>query len=287
MARIQDILAESQPYSFEFFPPKTDEAAERLKTTLLELEPLRPGFVSVTYGAGGSTRERTHELVVRINNETSMTAMAHLACAAHSRLELIEIIERYRAAGIENILALGGDPPSGSKLARGELRHALELVELIRSVGDFGLGVAVYPSPHPRSASYEDDRARAAEKLDRADFAITQFFFDAEQYFDLVESLRERGVDKPVVPGIMPVLSLEATRRMAELQGSEFPRWLLDRLTVEGTDPALIREAGITEATRLCASLIDAGAPGLHFYTLNGSTATREIASRLAARELT
>ncbi len=281
VAQIHDILAESQCYSFEFFPPKTDEAAQQLESTLRELEPLNPGFVSVTYGAGGSTRERTHNLVLTINDGTTMTAMAHLTCAAHTRAELVEIVELYGSAGVENILALGGDPPKDDGLQRGELTYAFELVELIRSVGTFSIGVAAYPTPHPRARSHAEDRARTAEKLAQADFAVTQFFFEEEQYFELVGDLASRGVEKPVVPGIMPVLSLQATRRMAELQGSEFPERLLKQLTADGDDPAAIRAAGIAEATRLCTALLEAGAPGLHFYTLNGSTATREIVSRL------
>ena len=281
MAQISDILAQASCYSFEFFPPKTDEAADRLETALGELEPLNPGFVSVTYGAGGSTRERTHELVLRINDRTSMTAMAHLTCAAHTRAELVEIVDRYERSSIENILALGGDPPKDADTPRGELTYALELVELIRAVGDFSIGVAAYPQPHARALSHADDRARTAEKLAHADFAITNFFFEAEQYFDLVESLAERGIEKPVVPGIMPVLSISATKRMAEMQGSPFPEWLFKRLTASGEDPETIRNAGIEEATRLCGELLAAGVPGLHFYTLNGSTATREIVGRL------
>ncbi|MFQ5425724.1 MAG: methylenetetrahydrofolate reductase [Gaiellales bacterium] len=281
MAKIRDILARSRSYSFEFFPPKTDEAAAQLDQTLHDLEPLRPSYVSVTYGAGGSTRERTHDLVLRLNRETSMLAMAHLTCAAHTRRDLAAVTERYRDEGVENILALGGDLPAGADAAPGELTYAIELVRLIREIGDFSIGVAAYPEPHPRSPDLGTDRARTAEKLLEADFAITQFFFESDRYFDLVEGLRARGVDKPVIPGIMPVLSLAATSRMAELQGSEFPSWLYERLTRGGDDPAAVRRVGIEEATRLCRELVDGGAPGLHFYTLNGSTATREIYSRL------
>src|SRR5260221_851722 len=176
MAKIVDIFEAGPSSSFEFFPPKTPAAEEQLEQALLELEPLRPSFVSVTYGAGGSTRERTHELVARINNETPMTAMAHLTCAAHARSELEDIVSRYRDAGIENILALGGDPPKDLDLPPGELQHAVELVRLIRGVGDFSIGVAAHPEPHPRSPSVESDRRHTAEKLAEADFAITQFF---------------------------------------------------------------------------------------------------------------
>jgi methylenetetrahydrofolate reductase (NADPH) len=284
MAKIVDILASGPSSSFEFFPPKTPAAEAQLEQALEELEPLGPSFVSVTYGAGGSTRERTHDLVVRINRDTSMTAMAHLTCAAHTRAELVEIITRYRDAGVDNILALGGDPPKDLDLPPGELHYAVELVHLIRDVGDFSVGVAAHPEPHPRSPSRESDRRHTAEKLRAADFAITQFFFDSAHYFELVESLRTLGVDKPVIAGIMPATSLGSIKRMSEMQGSEFPQWLADKLNAVGEDPAEVRKVGIAEATKLCAALLEGGAPGLHFYTLNRSTATREIYENLGLR---
>jgi methylenetetrahydrofolate reductase (NADPH) len=279
--KISEILQRGPSFSFEFFPPRDEKMEAVLERTLLELEPLAPSYVSVTYGAGGTTRERTHELVVGIDRDTTMTAMAHLTCAAHARAELVEIVSRYRDAGIDNILALGGDPPKDLDLPPGELQHAIELVHLIREVGDFSIGVAAHPEPHPRSPSRESDRQRTAEKLSAADFAITQFFFDAGHYFDLVESLRALGVDKPVIAGIMPVTSLGGIKRMSELQGSEFPAWLAAKLEAVGDDPAAVRAVGIAEATRLCATLLEGGAPGLHFYTLNRSTATREIYENL------
>jgi len=282
MAKIIDILRHGgRTISFEFFPPPTDEAMATLERTLAELEPLGPSYVSVTYGAGGSTRERTHDLVVRINAETTMTAMAHLTCAAHTRPELVDIVTRYRDAGVENILALGGDPPKDLGLPPGELSYAVELVQLVRDIGDFCVGVAAHPEPHPRSASVESDRRHTAAKIAEADFAITQFFFDARHYFDLIESLRALGVDKPVIPGIMPVLSLAGTKRMSEMQGSEFPDWFMKKLRAVEDDAAAVRQIGIDEATRLCRELLDGGAPGLHFYTLNRSTATREIYDNL------
>ena len=279
--KISEILRFGTSYSFEFSPPRSDEMEAVLARTLRNLEPLRPSYVSVTYGAGGSTRERTHELVVDINTNTSMTAMAHLTCAAHTRAQLSEIVSRYREAGIENVLALGGDPPKDLDLPPGELHYAVELVRLVREHGDFCVGVAAHPEPHPRSQSLETDRRHTAEKLREADFAITQFFFDARHYFDLVESLRSLGVDKPVIAGIMPVTSLRSVARMAELQGSEFPRWLAERLEAVGDDPAEVRKVGVEEATRLCQTLLDGGVPGLHFYTLNRSNATREIYQQL------
>jgi methylenetetrahydrofolate reductase (NADPH) len=283
--KISEILKTGPSFSFEFFPPRDEKMEGVLAQTLRDLEPLRPSYVSVTYGAGGTTRERTHDLVVAINGDTSMTAMAHLTCAAHTRTELVEIVRRYHAAGVDNILALGGDPPKDLDLPPGELHYAVELVELIREVGDFSVGVAAHPEPHPRSPNRESDRRHTAAKLAAADFAITQFFFDPAHYFDLVESLRALGVDKPVIAGIMPATSLASIKRMAEMQGSEFPKWLADKLHAVGDDPAAVRAVGIAEATRLCAALLDGGAPGLHFYTLNRSTATREIYENLGLRE--
>lgn len=279
--KIHENLRSGTSYSFEFSPPRDDEMEAVLARTLRRLEPLHPSYVSVTYGAGGSTRERTHGLVVEINRNTSMTAMAHLTCAAHRRDELVDIITRYRDAGIENILALGGDPPKDLDLPPGELSYAIDLVRLVREQGDFSVGVAAHPEPHPRSENLESDRRHMAEKLSEADFAITQFFFDARHYFDLVESLHALGVDKPVIAGIMPVTSLRLVSRMAEMQGSEFPQWLGEKLEAVGDDPAAVRAVGVEEATKLCQTLLDGGVPGLHFYTLNRSNATREIYEQL------
>jgi methylenetetrahydrofolate reductase (NADPH) len=282
VTKIADILnRHERTVSFEFSPPRTDEAMATLEQTLVDLEPLGPSYVSVTYGAGGTTRERTHEIVTRINRETSMTAMAHLTCCAHTRSELVEIITRYRDAGVENLLALRGDPPKDLGLPPGELDYALDLVRLIRELGDFSVGVAAHPEPHPRSPSREADRLHTAEKLREADFAITQFFFDAHHYFELVESLHALGVDKPVIPGILPVLSIAATKRMADMQGSEFPAWFMAKLEAVQDDPKEVRRIGIEEATKLCQELLDGGAPGLHFYTMNFSKATREIYANL------
>jgi methylenetetrahydrofolate reductase (NADPH) len=285
MTKIADVLAQGRCYSFEFFPPRTDDMEATLRQTLVDLEPLGPSYVSVTYGAGGTTRERTHDIVVDILRNTAMIPMAHLTCAAHTRDELTEVVTRYHDAGIENILALGGDPPADLDLPPGELHYASELVELIRGVGDFSIGVAAHPEPHPKSESHDTDRYWTAQKLALADFAITQFFFDAAHYFDLIDGLRAHGVDKPVIPGIMPVTNIKSIERMTQLQGSEFPQWLADKLHAVEDDPAAVREVGIQEATRLCQELLDGGAPGLHFYTLNRSPATRDIFTRLGLRE--
>jgi methylenetetrahydrofolate reductase (NADPH) len=275
--KIAEILAQGPSYSFEFFPPRTEKAEIALTRALEELEPLGPSYVSVTYGAGGSTRDKTHDIVTGILRDTGMTPMAHLTCVGHTRAQLEEIVTRYRDAGIENILALGGDPPADTELPPSELDYAVELVHLIRGIGDFSIGVAAHPEPHPRSESRESDRRHTAAKLAEADFAITQFFFDAEHYFDLVNTLRELGVDKPVIPGIMPATTIGSIKRMAQMQGSEFPRWLAAKLEAVADDPDAVFQVGVEEATKLARALLDGGAPGLHFYTLNRSTATRQI----------
>jgi len=277
MSTVAALLAAGTTYSFEFFPPRDDEAEAQLARTLGELEPLGPSFVSITYGAGGSTRERTHGLVVDTLRRTTMTPMAHLTCVGHRRAELVDILERYRQDGVENILALRGDPPAGTGFSDGDLRHALELVELARELGPFSIGVAAHPEGHPQAADRATDRRHLAVKLARADFAVTQFFFRCSDYLTLVDDLVALGVDKPVVPGIMPVTNVAQIERFAALSGAEVPAGLRARLHAAAHDPAEVRRIGVAAATELCAELLAAGAPGLHFYTLNRSTATREI----------
>jgi methylenetetrahydrofolate reductase (NADPH) len=280
MARVSDLLAAGRTYSFEFFPPKTDGAQLSLGHTIAELEPLAPSFVSVTYGAGGSTRARTHEIVTWVRRETSITPMAHLTCQGHTRAEIGEILAGYRAAGIENILALGGDAPGDpSDDGQSDYRYASDLIEDI-ATADFSIGVAAHPEVHPNSPDRATDRRMLAAKLAAADFAITQFFFEAHHYFELVDELAALGVDKPVLPGIMPITNASQVRRMAQLSGAEVPAWLVDRLDVVD-DPAEIRRIGVEVASTLCAELLDRGAPGLHLYTLNRSTASREIYANL------
>ncbi len=281
MTKIVDIIGAGPSYSFEFFPPKTPAAERTLEQTLRDLEPLHPSFVSVTYGAGGSTREMTHEIVVRINRETSLTAMAHLTCAAHTRDDLTAIITRYAGAGVENILALGGDPPKELNLPPGELAHATELVQLVRELGDFSVGVAVHPEGHPASGNKTDDRRRQAEKLAMADFGLSQFFFEPDVWFAFLDDLREHGVTTPVIPGIMPVTNVKSAKRMAEMSGADFPRWLEDRLRACEDDEAAMHAIGVEAATELCRQLMDGGVTSFHFYTLNRSPATREIYTNL------
>ena len=271
------LLAAGTTYSFEFFPPRDDSAEAQLARTLRELEPLRPSFVSITYGAGGSTRDRTHGLVVDILRRTTMTPMAHLTCVGHHRAELADILERYRNDGVSNVLALRGDLPAGADLPAGDLRHAVELVDLAREIGGFSIGVAAHPEGHPQAPDRTTDRRHLAAKLARADFAVTQFFFRCEDYIRLVDDLAALGVDKPVIPGIMPVTNVAQVERFAALSGTEVPAGLRTRLHTAAADPAEVRRIGVAAATDLCAELLAAGAPGLHFYTLNRSTATREI----------
>jgi methylenetetrahydrofolate reductase (NADPH) len=282
MTRIADLLAKGRTYSFEFFPPKSDAEQATLVKTLRDLEPLGPSFVSVTYRGGAESRQRTFDLVTGMLRTTTLVPMAHLICVAHTRLELAEILVAYRSAGVENLMALGGDPPADPNDGLGELPHASELVELARAIGGFSVGVAAQPGGHPLSADLSTDRDHLAAKLSLADFAISQFFFEAPEYADLVAGMAARGVDKPVLPGIMPVTSLSSIPRMATM-GAAVPTWMVGRLEEadrRGGQEAVKRE-GVAVATELCEQLLDMGVPGLHFYTLNRSNATREIYSAL------
>ena len=276
------LLAEGPTVSFEFFPPRSEEAAATLRRTIAELAPLEPSFVSVTYGAGGSTRELTHRLVVDLLAD-GINPVAHLTAVEHTVDELTTIVTGYHDAGVRNVLALRGDAPAGVEEPMRALEHAVDLVHLVRDVvGEGGsIGVAAHPEGHPAATSLADDRRHLAAKLEAADYAVTQFFFEAADYLRLVEDLDALGCRRPVLPGIMPVTNLAQIERFAALSGATFPAWLADRLTAVGDDPAAVRGVGVEVATQLCADLMDAGAPGLHFYTLNRSTATREVAANL------
>ena len=280
MAKIAALLAAGRTFSFEFFPPKTDAEQATLARTLIELQPLEPSFVSVTYRGGRSSRQRTHDLVVGMLRTTTLTPMAHLICVAHTRLELAEILVDFRKAGVENLMALGGDPPTDPDATEGELANAIELVELARAIGGFSIGVAAHPLGHPRSPDLATDRDRLVEKMALADFAATQFFFGVEEYLRLVDDLAERGMQKPVVPGIMPITTLASVPRMAEM-GAAVPPEMVARLESFAGDAEDVRRCGVEMATELCEKLLAEGAPGLHFYTLNRSTATREIYASL------
>jgi methylenetetrahydrofolate reductase (NADPH) len=284
---VRDLIdAGEKSFSFEFFPPK-DEAGERqLWKALRELETLHPTFVSVTYGAGGSTRDRTVRVTQRIAADTSMTPLAHLTCVDHSRETLRSIIGSYADAGVRNVLALRGDPregPTAPYVPHPEgLRYAVELVELVRSLGDFCVGVAAFPEGHPSAESLDADARVLAEKAHAgAEFAITQLFFRADDYFRLADRVSALGVDIPIIPGIMPITNLSQIRRMAELSGAELPPEVVERVARHGDDAIAVRNEGILIATELCDTLLAGGAPGLHFYTLNRSKATREIYANL------
>ena len=279
---VAELLADGPTVSFEFFPPRTDEAAATLRTAIAELAPLEPSFVSVTYGAGGSTRELTRRLVVDLLAD-GINPVAHLTAVEHTVDELTGIVDGYRAAGVRNVLALRGDAPNGVEEPVRALEHAVDLVQLVRATAGPGpsVGVAAHPEGHPAATSLADDRRHLAAKLEAADFAVTQFFFAAEDYLRLVEDLAALDCGKPVLPGIMPVTNLAQIERFAALSGATFPAWLAQRLHAVGDDPAAVRAVGVEVATELCADLMDAGAPGLHFYTLNRSTATREVAENL------
>jgi methylenetetrahydrofolate reductase (NADPH) len=285
MAKIADLLASGRTFSFEFFPPKSDAEQATLVKALHELQPLEPSFVSVTYRGGRSSRQRTHDLVVGMLKTTSLTPMAHLICVAHTRLELAEILVDFRKAGIDNLMALGGDPPTDADAIEGELMNAIELVELARAIGGFSIGVAAHPAGHPRSADLEIDRRYLVAKMALADFAITQFFFEVDDYLRLVDQLSAQGMDKPVVPGIMPVTNLASVPRMA-VMGGAVPARMVARLEQAGSDDA-VRRTGIELATELCEKLLAEGAPGLHFYTLNRSAATREVYTSLGLHSTT
>lgn len=279
MAKIADLLAAGRTFSFEFFPPKSDAELRTLANTIHDLQELEPSFVSVTYRGGRSSRQRTISLVSGMLRTTTLTPMAHLICVAHSRLELADILVELRKAGVENLMALGGDPPTDPDAEEGELAYAHELVDLARAIGGFSIGVAAHPVGHPRSPDLPTDRRHLATKLELADFAVTQFFFEADQYFSLVEELAALGQHKPVLPGIMPVTAKGSIPRMATM-GAAVPGWMAERY--EGIDdPVEARHVGVELATELCQAVLDKGAPGLHFYTLNRSTATREIYENL------
>ena len=274
-------------YSFEFFPPKDIEGQERLWLAIQSLASISPDFISVTYGAGGSTRDRTIDITSQITARTQIPAVAHLTCVGSTRDELIEILARYKQAGISNILALRGDPTGGPRApwtpTPGGLNHADELVRLAMEVGGFSIGVAAFPDGHPASNGNlnQDVEVLLRKEALGASFATTQFFFEVDKWESLVERLRARGSTMPIIPGILPVTNVKQLNRMSELSGTPIPQHISELFLAVESDPESVKKLGIQIATQLCQDLLRAGAPGLHFYTMNTSSATREIYSQI------
>ncbi|MBN9684353.1 MULTISPECIES: methylenetetrahydrofolate reductase [NAD(P)H] [unclassified Corallococcus] len=288
--KIRNCLNPSKPsFSFEFFPPKTDAGVASLLRTVEELAPLDPGFVSVTYGAGGSTRDRTVDLVTHIKQKTGIEAMAHLTCVGHTRDELRDVLRRLDAAGIENVLLLRGDPPQGQTTFEpvpGGFRYAEELVRFVREEDfNFCLGGACYPEGHVETASREDDLKHLKAKVDAGmDFVVTQLFFDNAFYFDFVERARRMGINVPIVPGIMPITNYEQVQRFTRMCGATVPMRLALQMERVKDQPDAVVQLGVAHATVQCMELLARGVPGIHFYTLNKSPATRMIVGALKGR---
>jgi methylenetetrahydrofolate reductase (NADPH) len=286
--RIDSILGEHRPvFSFEFFPPKTDDGQRTLAGTLEVLARDAPDYVSVTYGAGGATRNRTVEITKTIKQDLGIEAMAHLSCVGEPSGRLVEILEEFRSAGIENVLALRGDPPRGATEWTphpGGLTYSVDLIRLIRERFDFCVGAACFPEVHPDAPDRASDLRYAKEKVDAgAGFLITQLFFDNDLYFDYVEDARAAGIEVPVIPGIMPITNLSQIKRFTEMCGATIPEELERQLSGRADDPEAVAELGVAFATLQCSDLLARGAPGIHFYTLNRSPATRAILAALRA----
>lgn len=281
MPKIADLLRAGTTLSFEFGPPRDTDAELQLHKALLKLEKLEPSFTSVTYGAMGSTRDKTREIVEHIHHSTPMRVMPHLTCTGHTRQAITEIITDYRELGIENLLALGGDPPADGREIPSDFRYATELIEMARDLGDFAVGVAAFPEVHPRSPDRATDRRHLADKLRLADFGISNFGFVADDYFRMVDELAALGVDTPVLPGVMLFVNVEGLRRMATINRVRLPDDLAARLDRVDGSPADIRKLAVEYGTALTSELLDRGVPGIHFYTLNASRATLEVYANL------
>lgn len=274
--KIADLLRAGRTLSFEFGPPRDDNAERELHKALLKLERLQPDFTSVTYGALGSTKDKTREIVEHIHHDTSMPVMPHLTCVGHTRQQIVDIVTDYRDLGIENLLALGGDPPADGRVLPTDFHYATELIEVAREIGDFSIGVAAFPEVHPRSPDRETDRRHLAAKLRVADFGITNFGFAADDYFRMVDELAALGVDTPVLPSVMLFRTVEGLRRMASINKVAIPAALGEALEHVRT-PAEVRILAVEWGTRLTAELLERGVPGVHFYTLNASRATLDV----------
>ena len=286
--RISEALATVRPFfSFELFPPKTDEAHAQLLETVRTLGRLRPAFVSVTYGAGGSTRARTIAISKQIQNELGINVMSHVTCTGSSRADLRAVLSELEAAGIANVLALRGDPPRNAEAFEsvpGGFAHASELVAMLERSYHFCVGAACYPEKHVEAPDARTDLGHLKEKVDAgAEFLITQLFFDNDRYFDFVERARAAGITVPIVPGIMPITNYEQIARFTAMCGAAIPPKLLVELEERRRQPKAVEDLGVAYATLQCADLLRRGAPGIHFYTLNRSPATRAIVSSLAA----
>jgi len=270
-------------FSFEFFPPKDAEGEARLWSAIEGLESIAPDFISVTYGAGGSTRDRTIRIASEISAHTTIPTVAHLTCVGSTREELIEILGKYREAGIDNILALRGDPVGGPRApwetTSGGFDHADQLVSLAAEIGGFTIGVAAFPDGHPASGGDLDSDIEVLLEKERrgASFATTQFFFEAKKWEELVEKLAAKGSTLPIIPGVLPVTNVKQLNRMSELSGVPIPGHITQAFSAVEENPDDVRKLGVEIATELSQKLLDAGAPGIHFYTMNTSTATREI----------
>ena len=281
MTKISDRLAAGTTLSFEFFPPKTDVGITNLRAALQELESLSPSFISVTYGAGGTTRDLTRDLVVELNAGRDYPAMPHLTCIGHTRADLRGLVADYQQAGIGNILALAGDPPADGSPASGDFTYASELVDLVRDTGDFSIGVAAFPELHPRSSDRAGDRRHLAAKLSGADFGITQFFFDNSDYYRMRDELAALGCEVPVLPGVLPVINLESAKRFAAMNGAVFPSALEKALEACGDDEDARLEVAVEFAVSQCQELLAQGVPGIHLYALNRAEAAKRIVPEL------
>jgi len=280
---IRELIDSHQTLSFEFFPPKSPSAAAVLRSTIDALERLAPDFVSITYGAGGTTRDTTRDTVIELCSDRRFPAMPHLTCVGHTLGEIQDLVDDYHDEGVGNVLALAGDNPTDGDGATGDFRYALELIEVVRERTDMCIGVAAFPETHPRSPSRESDRRHLAAKLGAADFAITQFFFDPDDYFRMVDELAALGCDKPVLPGVIPVLNPATVKRFADMNGTQISVGLWEALD-EASSPGERMKIAMDAATEMISKLLAGGAPGIHLYSLNKADAMVRICDQIDLR---